>query len=94
MENKIRTEEEILKDFEKLGWFVADGYSYFMLEKLEKEQEWIFEIEHHCYICIDKEKHTYSASDLHCSIKDDYRLSMPEHKLLHELFICYGWIGD
>ena len=39
MENKIRTEEEILKDFEKLGWFVADGYSYFMLEKIEKEQE-------------------------------------------------------
>ena len=33
MKNKIRTEEEILKDFEKLGWIVVDGYVEFVLKK-------------------------------------------------------------
>ena len=29
--------EEILKDFEKLGWFVVDGYIEFVLKKQNKE---------------------------------------------------------
>ena len=75
MTNKIRTEEEILKDFEKLGWFVADGYKNFMLKKIEKEQDEFLEIHHHCYISINKEKHTYSAIDLHCFNTHEYKLS-------------------
>ena len=92
MTSKIRTEEEILKDFEKLGWFVGNGFANFVLEKLEREQDEFLEIHHHCYISINKEKHTYSAIDLHCYNTHRYSLSMQEHQLLHELFICYGWL--
>ena len=92
MTNKIRTEEEILKDFEKLGWNVESGYICFTLKKIEKEQ-WMFgEINHHCYININKEKHTYSAKDLHSFNNCEYVLSMQEHELLNELFICWGWL--
>ena len=52
MENKIRTEEEILKDFEKLGWIVVDNHVDLVLKRLEKE---IFiEIYPYCYIHINK----------------------------------------
>ena len=84
--------EEILKDFEKLGWVVVDGYKNFMLKKIEKEQDEFLEIHHHCYISINKEKHTYSAIDLHCFNTHEYKLSMTEHKLLHELFTIWGWL--
>lgn len=90
----MRTEQEILKDFEKLGWNVASGYIDFTFKKIEKEQEMFGDIYHHCYININKEKQNYSAIDLHSFNTFRYELSMQEHKLLHELFICYGWIGD
>ena len=90
----IRTEEEILKDFEKLSWFVVkDRYVDLMLNKLEKTpDDMLGEICHNCYISINKEKHTYSATDLHCLTRHEYELSMQEHKLLNELFICWGWL--
>ena len=92
MENKIRTEEEILKDFEKLGWFVVkDRYVDLMLKKLEKEPSMFGEICLNCYISINKEKHTYSATE-HCITTQEYELSMEEHKLLHELFTIWGWL--
>lgn len=87
-------EEEILKEFEKLGWFVADGYVNFMLKKLTKEQGMFGEIYHHCYININKEIKTYSAIDLHSLVTTEYKLSMQEHKLLNELFKCWGWLDD
>ena len=34
MKNKIRTEEEILKDFEKLGWIVVDNNVDLVLKRL------------------------------------------------------------
>ena len=93
MTNNIRTEQEILKDFEKLGWFVVDGYKNFMLKKREKEPGFI-EIYSWCYISINKEKHTYSVVDIHNGAIYEYELSMKEHKLLHELFICWGWLEN
>ena len=94
MTNKIRPEAEILKDFEKLGWYVLTGYTGFMLKKLEKEPSMFGDIEHHCYIRIDKEKQTYSAIDNHCFTTHEYELSMQELKLLVELFIIWGWLEN
>ena len=90
MTNKIRTEEEILKDFEKLGWIVVDNHVDLVLKRLEKEIS--IEIYPYCYIHINKEKQTYSVIDIHNGANYKYELSMQEHKLLHELFICYGWL--
>ena len=92
----IRTEEEILKDFAELGWFVVkDKYVDLILKNLKKEpDDTLGEICHHCYISINKENHTYSACDLHCLTKHEYELTMQEHKLLHELFICWGWLEN
>ena len=92
MTNKIRTEEEILNDFEKLGWFGSDGYVEFALKKIERGMP--FEIHPYCYIHINKEKQTYSVIDIHNGANYRYELSMKEHKLLHELFICWGWLEN
>lgn len=75
MINKIRSEEEILKDFEKLGYFIVENSNAFL--KLELND---FEIK------IIKYAKKYCTSDW------EY-IDMQEHQLLHELFICYGWIG-
>ena len=92
MTNKIRTEEEILKDFEKLGWIVVDNNVDLVLKRLEKEM--FIEIYPYCYIHINKEKQTYSVIDIHNGANYRYELSMKEHKLLHELFICWGWLEN
>lgn len=90
MENKIRTEEEILKDFEKLGWIVVDNHVDLVLKRLEKE---IFiEIYPYCYIHINKEKQTYSVIDIHNGANYRYELSMSEHKLLNDLFVYWRWL--
>ena len=49
-----------------------------------------------CYqLCVyDKEKHTYSVIDIHNGANYKHELSMPEHKLLHELFVCWGWLEN
>ena len=87
-------EEEILKEFENLGWHLTDGYVDFVLNKLIKEQGMFGEIYHHCYISINETNKTYSAVDLHIFNTCRYELSMKEHKLLHELFKCWGWLDD
>ena len=92
MTNKIRTEEEILKDFEKLGWIVVDNNVDLVLKRLVKEM--FIEIYPYCYIHINKEKQTYSVIDIHNGANYRYELSMKEHKLLHELFICWGWLEN
>ena len=70
----IRTEKEILKDFEKLGYFIVENSNAFL--KLELND---FEIK------IEKYAKKYCASDW------EY-IDIQEHKLLHELFICWGWL--
>ena len=92
MMNKIRTEEEILKDFEKLGWIVVDNRVDLVLKRLEKEM--FIEIYPYCYIHIDKEKHTYCVLDIINGANYKHELSMQEHKLLNELFVCWGWLEN
>ena len=71
---KIRTEEEILKDFEKLGYKIIENNPNWLELSLEDEN---------LRIEIFKADMTYTF--------DDY-LDMQEHKLLHELFLCWAWI--
>ena len=80
MTNKIRTEEEILKDFEKIGWlFLRNNERELAFRKFDS------------VLSISKLSQWYS-----CSIPSSGRLSIPidmqEHKLLHELFICWRWL--
>lgn len=81
MENKIRTEEEILKDFEKLGWlFLRNNERELAFRKFDS------------VISISKVSQWYS-----CSIPSSGRLAIPinmqEHKLLTELFTIWGWLN-
>ena len=70
----IRTEEEILKDFEKSGYKITENNSRWLELLLE---------DNNLRIMVFKADMTY--------ISDDY-INMQEHKLLHELFLCWSWI--
>lgn len=87
-------EEEILKEFENLGWHLTDGYVNFVLKNTTKEQEILGERCYRCYISINKENKTYSATIMYFLVNGEYKLSMQEHKLLHELFKYWGWLDD
>lgn len=87
-----RTEADILKDFEKLGWNVADGYVNFTLKKNVLEKGEFFDYNWHCFITINKENKTYSAEQRSNWNTKCYNLSMQEHKLLNELFNLWGWL--
>ena len=69
-----RTEADILKDFEKLGYEIKDYGEYitFKLGKIEVIDIW---------------KTTKSYE-----IIQGLNITMQEHKLLNELFICWGWL--
>lgn len=84
-----RTEADILNDFEKLGWKVVDGYVNFTLRKQYVYENGLFECVWHCFITINKENKTYSAEQRSNWNTKGYNLSMQEHKLLNELFICW-----
>ena len=74
----MRTEEEILKEFEELGYdiFNAPG-----LLKLNINGLTIIVAKYtRCYEC-------YCDED-----RESYVIDMLEHKLLHELFECWGWL--
>jgi hypothetical protein len=88
-----RTEADILKDFEKLGYKIKRGfegyYKYNALvlsitipnyypdgEELDKE------------IIINLDKHTYECGNYFYGVPE--HITMQEHKLLNELFICWG----
>ena len=67
----MRTEQEILMDFEKWGWKVVENNkNWLRLKMLEAE------------ILICKTSKEYDC---------DWILPT-EHKLLNELFQCWGWI--
>ena len=70
----VRTEQEILKDFENLGYKVKGNSDALLVLSMND-----FEID------IRKYGKKYSVSDW------DF-IDMQEHKLLHELFTCWGWI--
>jgi hypothetical protein len=70
-----RTEQDILNDFEKLGWKVTQNDEDDFTLRLKGNPP--------CTIWIDKLTKEYS---MNCC------LDMQEHKLLNELFICWGWL--
>lgn len=84
----MRTEKEILKDFEQLGYKINEDYSAYMI-RLEKEnKDYVLRID------IDKSslgycKYEITKSD--CSERTIY-VRFWEHKLIHELFECWGWL--
>ena len=76
----MRTEQEILNDFKKLGFDVILNSDYF-----------IYFRRFDCIMRFDKQTKVYAccmhnANDLTISIEFEY------YKLLHELFECWGWI--
>ena len=78
-----RTEQEIIKEFEKLGY------------KVEQDNDMFLEIGHfddeleYEYICFNKDEHTYEKYMLG---GETMAFTMQEHKLLNELFECWRWI--
>lgn len=72
---KPRTEEEILKDFEKLGYVIV-----------RNDDDWL-----------ELEIVGTDVSIMSSKLDKSYDfagepLTMQEHKLLNELFECWGWI--
>lgn len=93
---KPRTEEDILKDFEKLGYTcVYNNDSGFILEK--REYIYVDEKEIITRIHIHKNyKHYIKSNTILRHYDNDtwygIRITIEENKLLHELFECWGWI--
>lgn len=71
-----KTEQEILKDFEKLGYVIVDNNKYELI--LVKDMKF--------HLIINKELKHYMVVAL------TPILTLQEHKLLNELFICWGWL--
>lgn len=83
----IRTEQEVLKDFEKLGYKIKHNYDYeLMLEKENKVQGGTYNI------TIDKEFKVYTKSTCFDYKNHFMHITMQEHKLLNELFKIWWWI--
>ena len=76
----MRTEKEILKDFEKLGYKFTKSPVMFSLINSSNTKR--------IYIHIDTNEYTVAGSQPQVFNV----LTMQEHKLLHELFECWGWI--
>lgn len=87
--SKPRTEQEILKDFEKLGYDIEIHKEILYLKKGKY------------YIAINKANKTYKAFYQGSKFDKDHEkivyyrpkeMKLQEHKLLNELFECWGWI--
>ena len=83
---KIRTEEEILKDFEELGYrIISNLYFRLVLRKANGTTISIYK-EDDITIAKGYRKYDYHEDFLALNI------TLQEHKLLHELFLCWAWI--
>lgn len=83
----MRTEEEILKDFEKLGYVVVYDSDYnFIMEKPNKVQGGVYGIN------IDKEFKVFTKFTFFECRNHLMHITIQEHKLLNELFQCWRWI--
>lgn len=84
-----RTEQEILKDFEALGYeVVCNSDRELILEQELKSNYTIINRIH-----IDKQLQSYSKTQFAYRVgSSPLWVFIPEHKLLNELFICWGWI--
>lgn len=88
----MRTEQDVLKDFEELGYEVAcNSDGELILEQELKSNYTIINRIH-----IEKRLQSYSKSQFarlgyHVSTAPLW-ISMQEHKLLNKLFTIWGWI--
>ena len=84
----MRTESEVLKDFEKLGYEVASSPSSIMSINYKRNK----------MISIRKNKKEYEVMAIETNSNDIYHASQPltmqEHKLLNELFTIWRWLDD
>jgi hypothetical protein len=83
----MRTEEEVLKDFEKLGYEVDNDEIALELYLHEEIGFIINNVE----IFISKRKKRYIVRNLNDTSQS---IGMEEHKLLNELFAIWGWIEN
>ena len=77
----MRTEQEVLNDFEKLGYSII-------------KNEWFLELintNNGITIDIDFEDKEYWKEN---SYRYTMRFTMQEHKLLTDLFKIWGWLND
>lgn len=81
-----RTEQEVLKDFEKLGYKVNRNTNFTIVLENNNEIELVISKVNHWYTC----KITNSIS----SRKEALYIDMEEHKLLTELFTIWGWLDE
>ena len=82
-ENNMRTEEQILKDFEELGY-----------DRIENTDEYLKLYKHDFIIELSKFYRCYKSYWEHSTLKIrlTINIDMQEHKLLHELLEIWGWI--
>ena len=78
----MRTEEEILKEFEELGYEVDNDDVALILTL----QETLGAITKYITIFVSKRRKLY--------VTKDGSIGMEEHKLLNELFTIWGWIEN
>ena len=89
-----RTEQEILNDFEKLGYKIKRGFEgyykynalvlYLIIPNYYPDGEG-FDKE----IVINLDKHTYECCNILYETPEP--ITIQEHKLLNELFEVWGW---
>ena len=81
----MRTEEQVLKDFEEIGYAIDNNENF-------------CEIEHqHCKqnILIYKHWKKFICCQLSwCDLAEPSALSINEFILLYELFRCWGWFNE
>lgn len=78
----MRTEEEILKDFEKMSYKIVKNDEKLTLKhEIANAQIEIYK-KSKCYLC---------EIDLGFNIIPSF-IEFQEHKLIHELFECWGWL--
>ena len=75
----MRTEEEVLKDFKKLGYKITSNDEVSMYLEKQLYIIRVFKISK-CYDC----QYKYSSSS--------FILDLEDHKLLHELFEIWRWL--
>ena len=80
----MRTEKEILKDFEKLGYYLNLKKEGFLYNGMILSNKNIKELEIHISFYMK----SYAKYEQGLCIT----ITMQEHLLLHELFECWGWI--
>ena len=89
----MRTEEEILKDFEQLGYVIEKEY-----DPVGFNQDVLY-FRKTMYKIHRADVKPWDSTILRIILKDrKYRIdgwsfiTLEEHKLLHELFECWGWL--